>query len=612
MLAAGQKRPHPDNEQSWSIEWKPAGATIETHRKCVLALEGRGKMRSLSPQHIIIVANGYSLPSSEKSDDECRRSPPFIEFDSPNWGSVITLEMPEGAILEISCLPNRVRVLSAHDPEARPTVFPSSWQNAVQEVEIDWQNFLQRRTRESSLMFESNLLGDSTGSEISPEQTFKVAFIGSKGVGKSTCLRYCLNRLLSNPDLTPAVAVLDADVGQPELGPPGMLTLSMRTEPLLKHPYAHFLSKQRQVYVDACFYGSTSSQINPDRYIQCVRHLLNAYNSRLGGQIPLLINMDGWVQGLGLEILQSLIQDILHPTHVIQIQGDTKSRAFELNVGQGQLTLHSCRAFNSTCEKSVDYQQKWDDNQDEITKRDSSAEPVPSDSPKQLSDLVSAPTMSLPPSSLRNLRLLAYFLDTAESEDLGDVWDSTGVGQNKQEGFLQDINCELAKRLASSSPYIVPFETMECTFASLEQQTDFERRSNVTQETKMEYLMKLFNGSIVGLCSNVSAANSRGSDVIATCIGLGIVRSVDVCKGLFYILTPLQSHKLHAVNVLCLASNTIGLSMEAIFRGVMSESFPRISFEIGASKLRILGADPMKSRNSIGRKSLQNSASTLS
>lgn len=605
MMTAGQKRPHPDAEQPWFIEHEKGHACrykINSRRKCMIALEGRGKMRSLSPQGVTIVANGYSLPASEESNDESRISPPFVDFDCPTWASVVTVEMPEGAVLEISCSPNRVRVLSAHDVEARPTVIPLSWQTAVQEVEIDWQNFLQRRTRESSLMFEPNLLDDSTATEISPRRTYSIAFVGAKGVGKSTCLRYCLNRLLSNPGLTPRVAVLDADVGQPELGPPGMLTLSVRKEPLLKHPYAHFLTKQRQEYVDACFYGSTSSQTNPDRYIQCVRHLLDAYITHLDDQIPLLINLDGWVQGLGLEILQSLIQDILRPSHIIQIQGEKRSRAFELTLGQGQSILHSCLAFDSTYEKRVDFKT--------TSENDSSTEPFQRQSPEEFSDLVSGPSMSLPPSSLRNIRLLAYFLDAAEGEDLGDVWDSIGIGQNKQEGFLQDVSCECAKRLASSLPYVVPFEMVECSFASLEQQTDFECGPKVNLETKMNSVMKLFNGSIVGLCTNFSD-NSREADV-ATCIGLGIVRSVDVCKGLFYILTPVDGHELHSVNTLCLASNTITMPLEAIFRGIVAESFPHISFEIGASKLPILGADPMKSRNSIGRKSLQNNSNTLS
>jgi polynucleotide 5'-hydroxyl-kinase GRC3/NOL9 len=505
--------------------------------------------------------------------------------------------MPDGAVLEISSTPNRVRILSAHDAEARPTVIPLSWQTAVQEIEDDWRNFLQRRTRESTLLYESTSLDDPLTTEHSSKQTYKVAFTGTKGVGKSTCLRYCLNRLLSNPELTPKVAVLDADVGQPELGPPGMLTLSIRTEPLLKHPYSHLLTKKRPEYVDACFYGSITSQTNPERYIHCVRYLLEAFHTLVDDQIPLLINLDGWVQGLGLEILQTLIHDVLRPWHVIQIE--RKLKPSELGTGKVEYILHSCLAFDSgALEKAVDIPTASDN--------ESLPEAQVQNNPINCSDLVSGPSMSLPPSSLRNLRLLAYFLDTAEGEDPGEVWDSIGIGQNKQEGFLQDTHCEWAKRLASSLPYMVPFEMVHCTFASLEQQTDFERWSKVHPETAMESIMNLFNGSIVGLCTK-SSEESRGSDFTA-CVGLGIVRSVDVGKGLFYILTPVDGDKLQSVHTLCLASGSITLPMEALFRGVVAESFPRISFEIGTSKLSILGADPMKSRNSIGRRSLQNNA----
>jgi polynucleotide 5'-hydroxyl-kinase GRC3/NOL9 len=360
------------------------------------------------------------------------------------------------------------------------------------------------------------------------------------------------------------------------------------------------LTKKRPEYVDACFYGSTTSQSNPERYIQCVRYLIEAYYSLVDDPIPLLINLDGWVQGLGLEILQSLIHDILRPSHILQIERRLKSSG--LRTGQAEYTLHSCLAFDTgTSEKAVDIP---------TTSDESLPEAQIQENPIDCSDLVSGPSMSLPPSSLRNIRLLAYFLDTAEGEDPGNVWDMTGIGQNKQEGFLQDIHCEWAKRLASSLPYMVPFEMLHSTFASLEQQIDFECWSKVHPETTMEYVMNLFNGSIVGLCTK-SSEESRGSD-FTTCVGLGIVRSVDVGKGLFYILTPVEGNKLQSVHTLCLASGSITLPLEALFRGVAAESFPRISFEIGISKLPILGADPMKSRNSIGRKSLQNNSNITS
>merc|ERR1712224_18348 len=45
--------------------------------------------------------------------------------------------------------------------------------------------------------------------------------------------------------------------------------------------------------------------------------------------IPLLLNMDGWVKGIGHQILTTLIGS-LRPTHLVQILGETKAQIFDL------------------------------------------------------------------------------------------------------------------------------------------------------------------------------------------------------------------------------------------------------------------------------------------
>lgn len=77
-----------------------------------------------------------------------------------------------------------------------------------------------------------------------------VAVMGAKGAGKSTFMRVLANRLLAD---TPRVAFLDSDCGQPELTPPGMVSLHVldapRAGPSHAHPhaphFAHFLVSQR-------------------------------------------------------------------------------------------------------------------------------------------------------------------------------------------------------------------------------------------------------------------------------------------------------------------------------------------------------------------------------
>ena len=51
------------------------------------------------------------------------------------------------------------------------------------------------------------------------------------------------------------------------MGPPGLLSLSLVREPILQQPHARFLTPTLPRYVRAYFYGSTTSQTDPERYI---------------------------------------------------------------------------------------------------------------------------------------------------------------------------------------------------------------------------------------------------------------------------------------------------------------------------------------------------------
>ncbi|OEU19300.1 hypothetical protein FRACYDRAFT_154325, partial [Fragilariopsis cylindrus CCMP1102] len=151
---------------------------------------------------------------------------------------------------------------------------------------------------------------------------------GAKGTGKSTLLRYMTNRLLSssrnnnsnynNGSKTiggGAVAILDTDVGQPELAPPGLLRLAIVRSPLLRPPYWNLVD-----VISSVFFGAVTSKVDPTRYINAVQLLMEKYETEVvqtsPDPIPLLINMDGWVKGMGYQILTTLI-DIIRPTHLV-------------------------------------------------------------------------------------------------------------------------------------------------------------------------------------------------------------------------------------------------------------------------------------------------------
>ena len=70
----------------------------------------------------------------------------------------------------------------------------------------------------------------------SPDSPAVLLVMGAKGVGKSTCCRFLVNSLLSLQ--VPEVFFLETDLGQPELGPPGVVTLHRIRCPMLQVPHS--------------------------------------------------------------------------------------------------------------------------------------------------------------------------------------------------------------------------------------------------------------------------------------------------------------------------------------------------------------------------------------
>lgn len=72
-----------------------------------------------------------------------------------------------------------------------------------------------------------------------PPLAHRVMVVGAKGAGKSMAVRYIVNALLGGGGAPRGVVLVDADVGQPEAGPPGVVGATVVTAPLLGGPPAH-------------------------------------------------------------------------------------------------------------------------------------------------------------------------------------------------------------------------------------------------------------------------------------------------------------------------------------------------------------------------------------
>ncbi|KAJ2002257.1 Polynucleotide 5'-hydroxyl-kinase grc3 [Coemansia thaxteri] len=166
---------------------------------------------------------------------------------------------------------------------------------------------------------------------------------GPQGQGKSTFSRLLINRLVARYG---CVFYMETDVGQSELAPPGALSLSMLTDPLLGPPFTH--SGHLEAY-HASYLGATTPKHSPDHYVAAIKRLAALYREHVSTArmqralatkdgtkpayassaadldrlvTPLVVNTQGWLKGLGLDLHYSLCEAV-RPTNYIQLYDST-------------------------------------------------------------------------------------------------------------------------------------------------------------------------------------------------------------------------------------------------------------------------------------------------
>jgi len=191
-------------------------------------------------------------------------------------------------------LPGFCGIQSCHDDAISPLRIPDSWQSTLELVLADWS---QRSE------------GQRT-----------VALCGAKNVGKSTLARILVNRFLS-PDITTTASLsgegvlfLDVDVGQPEFTPPGFISLTQVKEPILGPPHSHLMTP-----LEAFFVGDITWKTKPNVMAHTLEVLLAIYRSSWS-HLPLVVNLDGWVKGLGEELLNTAVS-LIQPTELLNLKG---------------------------------------------------------------------------------------------------------------------------------------------------------------------------------------------------------------------------------------------------------------------------------------------------
>lgn len=140
----------------------------------------------------------------------------------------------------------------------------------------------------------------------------RVLVCGGSGSGKSMAVRCLLNHLLSHHK---EVVLIDTDVGQPEMNLPGLVA-------------AHSVKRMRggapacwnrESPIAGGFFGDISPRENPKLYAACVRRVVAAGCSYGADyDCPMVINSDGWVSGVGADLLR-LVSQCAVPSHVVSM-----------------------------------------------------------------------------------------------------------------------------------------------------------------------------------------------------------------------------------------------------------------------------------------------------
>lgn len=160
-----------------------------------------------------------------------------------------------------------------------------------------------------------------------------ILLAGPKSAGKSTFSRVLTNTLL---DTYPKVAYLDLDPGQPEFSPPGMLSLSLVSNPILGPPFTHPAGPaggEGDTRLKAHHLGWVTPREDPGVYLRCAASLFQTYHHHCDSDpsavIPLVINTCGWIKGTGLELLQDIIA-LTHPSDLILLHPEPQYPADNL------------------------------------------------------------------------------------------------------------------------------------------------------------------------------------------------------------------------------------------------------------------------------------------
>ncbi|MEM2093895.1 MAG: Clp1/GlmU family protein [Candidatus Bathyarchaeia archaeon] len=162
----------------------------------------------------------------------------------------------------------------------------------------------------SAILVEGSTIPESWRRAISQIEEYKLSttmVLGASDCGKNTFCIALANRLLKQ---NLRVAIVDGDVGQSDIGPPGAVSFSVIKQPV----YDLFELDPNSVV----FVGNTSPSAITGRVLSALAALNNEVRNE---QIPrLIVNTDGWVSDAEAVDFKLRVAKIFSPDAVVGIQ----------------------------------------------------------------------------------------------------------------------------------------------------------------------------------------------------------------------------------------------------------------------------------------------------
>ncbi|XP_009394098.1 polynucleotide 5'-hydroxyl-kinase NOL9 isoform X1 [Musa acuminata AAA Group] len=309
---------------------------------------------------------------------------------------------------------------------------------------------------------------------------------GPGNSGKSTFSRLLLNTLLHRYK---RVGYLDTDVGQPEFTPPGCLSLHVIDK---QPPDLTILSLKRPERF--FFFGHVTAQRDPKVYLNFILNLYDYFHNQ-------------HYKSGELDEPGNLILPL-----VINTSGWVKGIGYDLLVDMLRYMspTHVVQMRVSVESKNLPTGFFWLEENE-----------------KTSVNLIEIPTVYEPSTRLvlikndaciiRDLRLVAYFRQCLPRE--------------------LDISTykELADCLASITPYEVPLSRIKV--------------KHLHQQVPSSEVNHSLNATIVGLAVR-SCVPPSSEHCTPWCVGLGIIRAIDISKDRLYVITPVSPCELENVDIL--------------------------------------------------------------